>query len=75
MTKIRQTKRKLDGKQSNVDLPAMGPTPSHSEQIGMHDLLGNKLRDYYDQVAREPVPDRFVQLLKQLEAKGEQDQS
>jgi Anti-sigma factor NepR len=36
--------------------------------IAMHDLLGDKLRAYYNEVAREPVPDRFAQLLKELEA-------
>jgi hypothetical protein len=31
--------------------------------------IGARLRAYYDGVAREAVPDRFVQLLKQLEEK------
>lgn len=29
--------------------------------------IGSRLRAYYDEVAREPVPDRFVELLKQLD--------
>ena len=29
--------------------------------------IGSRLRAYYDEVAREPVPDRFVALLKQLD--------
>lgn len=37
--------------------------------VGMQDLLGDKLRAYYDKVASEPVPDRFELLLKQLELK------
>lgn len=32
--------------------------------------IGTRLRAYYDEVAREAVPDRFVELLKQLEDKG-----
>ena len=28
--------------------------------------IGNRLRAYYNAVAQEPVPDRFVELLKQL---------
>ena len=28
--------------------------------------IGSRLRAYYDEVAREPVPDRFVALLKRL---------
>ena len=31
--------------------------------------IGAKLRALYDEVAREPVPDRFVELLKQLDDK------
>lgn len=34
--------------------------------------IGTKLRAYYDEVAKEPVPDRFVELLKRL---GEQGRS
>ena len=33
------------------------------------DMIGRRLRDYYDEVAKQPVPDRFVDLLNQLEAK------
>ncbi|MEY4482691.1 MAG: Anti-sigma factor NepR [Verrucomicrobiota bacterium] len=37
-------------------------------KIAMHNLLGDKLRAYYNEVASEPVPARFSQLLKELEA-------
>ena len=29
--------------------------------------IGSRLRAYYDEVAREPVPDRFVELLQKLD--------
>jgi hypothetical protein len=29
--------------------------------------IGSRLRAYYDEVAREPVPDRFVELLERLD--------
>jgi hypothetical protein len=32
--------------------------------------IGSRLRAYYDEVAREPVPDRFVELLKQLDTES-----
>jgi hypothetical protein len=32
--------------------------------------IGSRLRAYYDEVAREPVPDRFVELLKRLDTDG-----
>lgn len=43
---------------------------SSTKKVAMHDLLGKKLREYYDQIATEPVPDRFDQLLKDLDAKS-----
>jgi hypothetical protein len=35
--------------------------------LAPHDLIGRKLREFYDQAAAEPVPDRFTALLDQLE--------
>ena len=31
------------------------------------DLIGQRLRNYYEEVAKQPVPDRFMDLLKRLE--------
>lgn len=31
------------------------------------DLIGQQLRKYYDQVADQPVPDRFLDLLNRLD--------
>jgi Anti-sigma factor NepR len=36
-----------------------------------HDFVGAKLKSYYAQIASEPVPDRFTELLKQLDARTE----
>lgn len=33
--------------------------------------IGARLRAYYDEVAGEAIPDRFVELLKQLEKKDQ----
>jgi hypothetical protein len=33
--------------------------------------IGSRLRAYYDELAREPVPDRFVDLLKRLDDDGQ----
>ena len=30
------------------------------------DLIGQRLRNYYEEVAKQPVPDRFTDLLKRL---------
>ena len=34
------------------------------------DLIGERLRSFYDDVAKQPVPDRFLDLLNQLQATG-----
>ena len=44
--------------------------PAASGKPPVLDIIGRRLRDYYDEVARQPVPDRFVDLLNQLEAKS-----
>ena len=44
----------------------MNHAPTQPE---IYDLIGQRLRNYYDEVATQPVPDRFVDLLNQLEAK------
>lgn len=36
----------------------------------VYDLIGKRLRGYFDDVASQPVPDRFVDLLNQLAAKA-----
>jgi hypothetical protein len=35
--------------------------------------IGNQLRAIYDDVVKEGVPDRFVELLKRLDRKDEKD--
>jgi hypothetical protein len=32
------------------------------------ELIGQRLRKFYDGISQQPVPDRFIDLLKQLEA-------
>ena len=32
------------------------------------ELIGQRLRKFYDDISQQPVPDRFIDLLKQLEA-------
>ena len=44
----------------------MNHAPTQPE---IYDLIGQRLRNYYDEVAKQPVPDRFMDLLNQLEAK------
>jgi hypothetical protein len=40
-----------------------------SLDVNARDKIGAQLRDMYNSVITEPVPDRFLDLLKSLEAK------
>jgi hypothetical protein len=44
------------------------PRPRKMDK-SVHVAIGSRLRAYYDGVAREAIPDRFVELLKKLEEK------
>ena len=38
-----------------------------SSKLGVTDLIGMQLRKYYDEAANRPVPDRFLNLLYELD--------
>jgi hypothetical protein len=38
-----------------------------AELLGSNSEIGRKLKQYYDDLVSDAVPDRFAQLLKQLE--------
>jgi Anti-sigma factor NepR len=59
--KTTKTKKKTEKK-----IEKMNHAPNQPE---IYDLIGQRLRNYYDEVAKQPVPDRFMDLLNQLEAK------
>jgi hypothetical protein len=59
------------------------PPPSTSDQVAIHstttpkkrnpnvkDHIGRQLRALYDEVADQPVPDRFMELLNRLDEKS-----
>ena len=47
-----------------------GPTgPNKSDGLGTNSEIGRKLKQYYDELVTDEVPDKFVDLLKQLEAR------
>ncbi len=70
MTEKRRSKKTVPGDPIKVTPVNMTKPKQDPLQVAMQDLLGDKLRAYYNEVAREPVPDRFEQLLKQLEARS-----
>ncbi|MCW6507046.1 NepR family anti-sigma factor [Lichenifustis flavocetrariae] len=44
----------------------VAPKPVSSD---MQQFIGRQLRAVFDDVAKQPVPDRFLELMKQLEQK------
>jgi hypothetical protein len=54
----------------SADFPGKSPrkSPPKSED-GKQDWIGAHLRKVYDEALSEPVPDRFMDLLKQIDRK------
>lgn len=44
-----------------------------SEALGPNSEIGRKLKQYYDDLVSDEVPDRFANLLKQLEEREQSD--
>lgn len=45
-----------------------GASSSQPADLGSSSAIGRRLKAYYDDVASEPVPDRFMSLLDALDA-------
>ena len=65
-----ETEQKSKRKAMKTVVDRMGSTAAAAGgKPPVYHMIGSRLRDYYDEVAKQPVPDRFVELLNQLEAK------
>jgi hypothetical protein len=54
---------------TNQKKPVPGQVPRRngaSEQLGPNSEIGRKLKQYYDDLVSEDIPDRFTQLLSKL---------
>jgi hypothetical protein len=60
--------RKKRGKKETMNEPTRSATVT-SGKPPVYDMIGKRLRDYFDEVAKQPVPDRFLELLNQLDSK------
>lgn len=43
-------------------------TAGHAAELGSSSAIGRRLKAYYEDVASEPIPDRFLSLLDALDA-------
>lgn len=48
---------------------AVPPRPAGKKGAGKADWIGANLRKVYDEALNEPVPDRFLDLLKEIDKK------
>jgi hypothetical protein len=67
-----EPRKKPQRPQPSESGPHGGQGPQHGDGAGPdHEAnrhIGRMLKGFYDEVAHEPVPDKFLELLKQLEA-------
>jgi hypothetical protein len=73
-----ERKRKLDGTMKDQRVPQAAPPPTgaddrdasmKSHPTDVQDHIGRQLRALYDEVASQPVPDRFMELLNRLDTR------
>jgi hypothetical protein len=55
-----------------LDKGRSGKRDSVTDPLGPNSEIGRKLRQYYDDLISEEVPDRFSQLLNQLQQQEQQ---
>lgn len=66
-----QDKRKPEGKRKSMQGQTDHPELENgSRKRDKAEWIGQKLREFYDETASEPVPDRFRDLLRQLDEKS-----
>jgi hypothetical protein len=65
----KENKDQLGEMDAVSNAPVAGAGRSRKLDKAAQTAIGSRLRAYYDEVARETIPDRFVELLKQLENK------
>jgi hypothetical protein len=62
------------GQQPQAQVPPAAPTQGQSLEPDVQAHLGRQLRAVYDDMASQPVPDRFIQLLDALERQSARPQ-
>jgi hypothetical protein len=57
-----------DNEDDKVQMTHSVQTGGPAHDLGSNSAIGRRLKAYYDDVASEPVPDRFLALLDALDA-------
>ena len=53
----------------------LNANPARGEKTTVEDAISRRLRDFYDSVAEEPIPDRFIDLLEKLDQAEQQSKT
>lgn len=48
---------------------AASGAPDRAAPMDIQAYIGTRLREVYEDVAKQPIPDRFLELMRQLDAK------
>lgn len=73
-----ERKRKLDDTMKDQEVPQAAAPPAGADDrsaslkahpTDLQDHIGRQLRALYDEVASQPVPDRFMELLNRLDTR------
>ena len=77
---VKEDNRQVEGEgqgsgplNANQDNPEQANPESRNPTTDVHAYIGRQLRAVYDDVAKQPVPDRFLELMKQLDAVSARD--
>lgn len=57
-----------DNEEPNLHTTHADRSAGSTSELGPNSAIGRRLKAYYDDVASEPVPDRFLSLLDALDA-------
>ena len=60
--------RDRDNEERNLHTTHADRSVGSNSELGPSSAIGKRLKAYYDDVASEPVPDRFLSLLDALDA-------
>jgi hypothetical protein len=59
--------RGLPRQPANQDAPARGGAGEGKPPFPVHEHVGRRLKEMFDEVTTQPIPDKFVKLLQELE--------
>jgi hypothetical protein len=73
MTDPEKSKATTEVSQEVKPVAMVRPREATPSKVDMRAYIGKQLQAVYDEILRQPVPDRFKDLLKELDVKREND--